>query len=288
MTIGSDASLPIYQQRVRKALTFLEQNLSPVPSLAQIAAAAGFSPWHFHRIFSAFTGESVGACVKRLRLEKAAARLINTTDRVLDVALDAGFESESSFAKAFKAHFSQPPGSFRKSAKHKPTSDNPTTMTTAEIQPVEVSRFEPIEVYFVRKTGPYGESAGAAFGALMPFVYGNRLITPASRCFGISWDDPSITQPDKVRYDAATTVEIEHPLSGEVERKSIEGGRYAVFLHKGPYENLFKTYDSIYSKWLPESGETLRDLPPVEEYLNRDPRRTKPENLRTHIRIPLN
>lgn len=160
-------------------------------------------------------------------------------------------------------------------------------MKTPVIEPVEIKSIDPIPVYYVRKTGAYADAASEAFSALMPFVYGNRLMKPQSRCFGISWDDPAITEAENLRYEAATSIEKEHPLEGEVERKDIEGGRYAIFMHKGPYENFSNTYGSIFSSWLPESGETLRDIPPIEEYLNRDPRRTKPENLRTLIYIPL-
>jgi DNA gyrase inhibitor GyrI len=62
---------------------------------------------------------------------------------------------------------------------------------------------------------------------------------------------------------------------------------YAAFLHVGPYENLGETYRAIFAGWLPASGEELRDAPCYEVYLNRDPRRTKPENLRTEIHVPL-
>ncbi|HHN64634.1 MAG TPA: GyrI-like domain-containing protein [Nitrospirae bacterium] len=69
--------------------------------------------------------------------------------------------------------------------------------------------------------------------------------------------------------------------------QTIPGGRYAVFLHKGPYDRFDETYNMIFSKWLPQSGERLRDVPSFEVYLNRDPRRTKPENLRTEIWVPI-
>ena len=96
-----------------------------------------------------------------------------------------------------------------------------------------------------------------------------------------------MTDAENIRYEAAVTVEKDFPVSGDVERKDIGGGRWAVFLHKGPYEELSGTYDAIFSGWLTASGESLRELPPMEEYLNRDPRKTKPENLRTLIYVPL-
>lgn len=56
---------------------------------------------------------------------------------------------------------------------------------------------------------------------------------------------------------------------------------------KGAYEWLNDSYRSIFAAWLPASGSVLRNAPCFEKYLNRDPRRTKPENLRTEIWLPV-
>jgi AraC family transcriptional regulator len=73
---------------------------------------------------------------------------------------------------------------------------------------------------------------------------------------------------------------------GEVGYKVLDGGLYAIFRHTGPYAEFSRTYDQIYLNWLPESGYELRDAPPLEFYLN-DPDRTKPENLKTDIYVPV-
>lgn len=74
---------------------------------------------------------------------------------------------------------------------------------------------------------------------------------------------------------------------GKLGIQTIPGGRYAVFLHKGAYTGLAEVYRNIFAGWLASSGCTLGELPVFEKYLNRDPRRTKPENLRTEILIPV-
>jgi AraC family transcriptional regulator len=74
---------------------------------------------------------------------------------------------------------------------------------------------------------------------------------------------------------------------GEVGVQALKGGKYAVFLHEGPYEKFSETYDLIYSEWLPRSGFKLRETPCYELYLNKNPKRTKPENLRTEIHVPI-
>ena len=144
-------------------------------------------------------------------------------------------------------------------------------------------------VLYVRKTGPYTKSASEGFGALMPFVYKNRLMKKEAECIGICYDDPKITTAENLRYDACITIDksLEIKPEGEIGIQEIPGGKYAIFLHKGSYENLTDTYNYIYSQWLTENKKTLRNAPSFELYKNRDPRRTKPENLRTEIYIPI-
>ncbi|MFC1566604.1 GyrI-like domain-containing protein [bacterium] len=73
----------------------------------------------------------------------------------------------------------------------------------------------------------------------------------------------------------------------EVGIQEIREGKYAIFLHKGPYEKLNQTYNAIFTSWLLTSDYKLQNLPCFELYLNRDPRKTKPENLRTEIYVPV-
>jgi len=73
---------------------------------------------------------------------------------------------------------------------------------------------------------------------------------------------------------------------GEIGVKTIEGGRYVKYLHKGAYEGLKESYQKVMD-WIIENNYTIANKPPFEKYLNRDPRRTKPENLKTEIYIPV-
>lgn len=84
-----------------------------------LAGVAHFSPWHFHRVFQAMTGETLADCVRRLRLEAAAQRLITRpAESALSVALDLGFGSAEAFTRAFKAHFGIPPAAWRRGGWH--------------------------------------------------------------------------------------------------------------------------------------------------------------------------
>jgi AraC family transcriptional regulator len=150
----------------------------------------------------------------------------------------------------------------------------------------EIRTIDPMPVLFVRRTGPYYQAAGEAFGVLCQFAGPRGLLGPASRMIGISHDDPHVTDESKFRYDACVTIDREVKPEGEVGQKTIAGGKYAVFLHAGAYEGFQQTYDQIFKAWLPGSGEKLREEPCFEVYLN-SPDQAKPEDLRTEIWLPL-
>jgi len=89
-----------YLSRINLAVDYIEKNLSNDFSLDELARVAGFSKYHFHRIFYIFSGESLFQFIQRLRLEKAATTLINHPARpVTEIALECGFANSSSFAK---------------------------------------------------------------------------------------------------------------------------------------------------------------------------------------------
>lgn len=102
----------------------------------------------------------------------------------------------------------------------------------------------------------------------------------------IGHDDPQITAPEKIRYDACVTVGHDVRAEGEVGVQDVAGGEYAVTVHRGPYEKLHETYARLCGEWLPGSGREPAALPCYEVYLN-DPKTTRPEELLTQIHMPL-
>ena len=280
-----------YQERMNRVLAYIQKNLDAPLSLEATAGVACFSPFHFHRWFAAIVGEPLSRHVRRLRLERAALQLCQSDLAVTDIALAAGYETPSAFNKAFKQQFRCAPSVFKKRKRTVFT----TRRDVIRITPDKESRMEPkiVErpektVVYVRRTGPYAKAAGEAWSAVCQFAYSHRLVSKAkgSEFIGISYDDPNVTTGDKLRYEACITVKPGVKGEGEVGVKQLEGGKFAMFLHKGPYEKFMKTYEEIFGRWLPESGAKLRDLPSFEVYLN-FPGRTKPENLRTEIYVPI-
>jgi len=99
----------IYHQRINTVIGYVRENLDADLSLETLARVAGFSPFHFHRVFKAITDETINALIVRLRLERAAALLRATPHlSITDAAFASGFNAVATFSRAFKKQYGLP------------------------------------------------------------------------------------------------------------------------------------------------------------------------------------
>ena len=101
------------QQRIEAVKRYIQRHITEPLDRAALAALAGFSVPHFHRVFLAQVGESPTAYLRRLRLERAGRKLRMGASDIGEVALAAGYGSHNAFSKAFKQHFGLSPQAFR-------------------------------------------------------------------------------------------------------------------------------------------------------------------------------
>jgi transcriptional regulator GlxA family with amidase domain len=99
-----------------RLLGYLHAHLNEPLKMAALAQIARVSPRQVDRLFVRMFGESLRACLRRLRLERAARQLRSTRRRVLAVALDAGFDSHESFTRSFSRYFGHNPSAYRRLA----------------------------------------------------------------------------------------------------------------------------------------------------------------------------
>ena len=150
---------------------------------------------------------------------------------------------------------------------------------------VTIKRLKPMRVAFMRHIGPYNE-VGETWDKLAMFLGKEGLVGGDAQFIGICHDDPAVTPPDKIRYDACLTVDERFKPQAEIGVQAITGGDYAVMTHFGPYEKLSASYAKLLGEWLPRSGRNLRSTPCFEVYLNL-PESAEPEDLITDIHAPL-
>jgi AraC family transcriptional regulator len=274
-----------YVKRVLKVLIYIEDHIDEELSMDGLAKVACHSPFHFHRIFQAIVGETVHKYVRRLRLERAAGRLLYTNKAVTDIALDASYDTPSAFTRAFKQCMGKSPRNYR--ALYKEV--NAMTKKIKElpmIQPDRIEKTSDLNVFFIRKVG--NDAAQSAWKAMSAYIKDNQLDRSRMRYFSVSHDDPQVTGEDKLRMDACILTSQEVPMKGEVSRQVLKGGKYAIFTHHGPHAALQEVSDRIFLRWLPNSKENFDDVRPVFcelfnlEYVNVDE-----SKLITKIYIPL-
>lgn len=103
-----------YEWIIQKTIHWIESHLHEEISANDIDEVTGFSKYHFHRVFQASVGMSVSEYIRMRRLTNAASTLLNTDERIIDIAFFYQFESQESFTRAFKKLYNLPPGQYRK------------------------------------------------------------------------------------------------------------------------------------------------------------------------------
>jgi AraC family transcriptional regulator len=150
---------------------------------------------------------------------------------------------------------------------------------------VRIETVPVMRVAFTRHVGPYTE-VGPTWGRLFAWAGPRGLAARSPKMIGVCHDDPEVTPPEKIRYDACLVVDDSVRPEGEVGIQEVGGGEYAIATHRGPYENLGQTYARLAGEWLPNSGRELRSSPPFEVYLN-SPQTAAPADLLTEVCLPL-
>lgn len=103
-----------YDACIKKSIEYIEHNLNNKIELKELADKAFLSKYHFHRIFHAAVGEPVAEYIRKRRLTEAANELLNTNNKIIDIALKYQFSTQESFTKTFKKFYGIPPKEFRK------------------------------------------------------------------------------------------------------------------------------------------------------------------------------
>jgi len=286
----SDTQAKNYAKRFEKVLDYIESNLDESLSTEYLSQIANFSKFHFHRQFAEYVGTSVGRYIQLLRLRQASYQLaFSAQNKVIDIALDAGFENPESFTRAFRNTFGQSPSEFRRQPDWESWHERyrfriPERKQTVQ---VEIVDFKSIRIAVMEHRGPT-ERVNDSVGQFIAWRKESGLSPKEiSRSFGIAYDNPDTTEPAEFRFDICGEVTDEVPLNRQgVVTKSIPGGRCARVRHYGSHVRIGESIYPLYRNWLPESGEELRDFPLYFHYLNLMPE-TPEHELETDIYLPL-
>ena len=286
MRAGADSRFE-HERRLHRVFAYIDAHLDEPLDAAHLAREASFSRFHFHRIFAAHTGETIGAYLTRRRVEHAAACLGGQPRvSVLATALSVGFGSAEAFSRAFRKHFGCSPSQWKSIRGRGPVKNSKLgqansslgqatgtgmryrrPMTKTKLPPLRVSVANRPEVRFayLRYQGPFGPAVGQFWGeTVYPWLAASNLL--GAPRYGVSRDDPEVTDSGKLRYDAGAEVRGDFVPSQGAQIGTLAGGLYAVTRFYGTPREIPATWDRLLREWLPSSGYQLNSGPGFEYY----------------------
>lgn len=260
---------------LEKAIEYIEEHLDENIGLSDVSRETGYSYYHMTRLFSSVLGESVGHYINRRRLYNASKKLIYTDQRVIDIALDEGFESPEAFSRAFKAVFGSSPMDYRKAgldlvmgAKRELVPEDVGHIANNISRSPEIVFQEEIKLAGIRGTTMLSDNQLP--GLWEQFQQLQKEVIDG-RCIGYGVCETQQTTYTK-DGDVSFSVMIGSPancykhLSPLLVEKTLSAGKYAVFTHRGTFANLTKTYQYIFGTWLSQTKEELDNREDFEVY----------------------
>ena len=258
-----------------------------LPPLETLARQASLSPFHFHRVWRAATGETLGRTLTRLRLSRAL-QLLAAGETVTRVALAVGYASPQALARTFRQTLGVTPAGLRGSTAQATAllgrlqPPSPQTLDPLAVELVEIA---PFEVVALRARGAF-DDLDDAFGRLFGWAGTAGLVDGIDALIGVPLGDHRDLPPHALQFDAAVRLPMPASLPRPLRRLTIGGGRHARVRHIGAYSELEDMTDRLLAQWWPASGERLREAPLHYHFLD-DPEQVAEADLRADILLPL-
>ena len=276
-----------YIFRINKVIDFIYNNLDKKLNLETLAQVANFSPYHFHRIFAVFTGETLNNFVKRLRVEKAAGLLLTDPDKpISEIAYYCGYTSNSVFSREFKLYFKCAAKEYRvqmqkelsKNGKQDSKIDKLKKSSTGYIRiielkekwrnimktNIEVKKMPEMDVIYCRHVGEFSE-IGVAYEKLFKWAGPRGLVGKDTQTITVYHDDPRVTDMDKLRQSAGIVINSDVKPEGEFGRLTVLSEKYAVGRFELTKTEFSEAWNTMFI-WISENGYQPIDLSPYELY----------------------
>ncbi|CAM1372540.1 AraC family transcriptional regulator [Tenacibaculum xiamenense] len=273
--------------RIYKALLYIDENLNKKLSLELVAKEAYFSPYHFHRLFSAVVGETLNSYILRKRIERSIILLLrNDNALIVEIAEKVGFDNPSSFSRSFKKFYGVSPSELKEKdidkfskicidqskngqervrfEKYISNINNHLNFIQMKAN-VEIKTIPTLKTAYIGHIGDPSKIAGA-FNRLVQWAFPKGLMVGSIRMATLYHDSPKVTEIEKLRMSACILLEREVEVSGEVGLRDIPGGKHVVAGYEIGVEEFQQAWESTFV-WLSERGFTPKGEP-FELYYN--------------------
>jgi len=257
-------------KRLTEVLSHIEQNLDSQLDLESVADVSHWSRWQLQRVFKEKTGLSVAQYIRHLRLSQSASHLIGSSARHLDIAVNAGFESEASFTRTFKSHFGCTPRDYRKRGIPEGIR---FPLTNTKLNSIRLEKRPAFSII-----GTYNEAKGLFYAApdvkkQAPIVWHKvkQLLKDSnaehSKPFAVL--DISRQASKYITYWVGVE-EFNGNSPPEFSTLNVPEQLYAVITHRGSIHHLFDTVAWFIARWLVHSPYRAYAGFEIEEYIEFD------------------
>ncbi len=285
-----------HQEITTYALRYIESNLSECTSISKVAEHVGISPFHFQRIFFSEVGEPMASYLRRRRLELAANIIAkHPQSPLIQVAMECGFETHSSFSKAFKQHFEMSPTKFANIGAATILKNNVDSRPFLKSSDKRGIIMEVDYLYLPEMWLQYRQQTGVSDGVFFPnrseVVKGLNDLQAANNSNLIALCGAYSIGPKGFSDDSAIgsfggifTSRPDNSWSDQIEK--IDACKWAVFPHYGAFEYLHLTWNKAVRNWIPQNKLSIRNGWMLETYLPLLDK-PKPDQASAQILIPL-
>lgn len=275
-----------YNIRINRVFEYIDNNLDADLSLAIISDIACFSPFHFHRVFKAITGETLNEYITRRRIEKAALELLHKTVAVSEVGLKYGFADNSSFTRAFRKFYGVSPTTFIKQNPNRFSKIRQLNSKNGQTYPdndqyicalnnlknwiqmnakIEIREIQQMELVCVPAIGH--NNIAAAYEKLMRWAAPLGLLNANTKMLTVYHDSFKVTEADKVRAEACMVLNQSVKATGEVKLNTIARGKCIVGSFEIVLDDFEKAWTGLFV-WMNENGYKKADRNLFELYHN--------------------
>ncbi|MDF3837293.1 AraC family transcriptional regulator [Cupriavidus basilensis] len=244
-----------YRQRIARVVEAIAADPAAEHRLDSLAALAAFSPYHFHRVYRAVTGEALADTIRRIRLHHAASLLVGSNRPVVDIAGVVGYDSAQSFARAFREFTSLSPSELQRLSQG----------YGAGPGAVRLRELPLLQLLGLRHQGPLSMIPHtfrrlAALATQAECWQGRAPASLAGVCEGDPESDAGFS------YFAGFVQPGHTGDAGGLTAMTVAGGLYASFTLRGPHTLINATWEMLFSAWLPASGHEPDHRPALELY----------------------
>ena len=271
---------------MHRVFQFIDENLDADLSLQKVAEVAFFSPFHFHRVFKFITGENVNEYIKRQKIEKSALDILHKTDAIKEIAYRYGYSNNASFSKAFKKYFKTSPTEFKKQHKNKIGKIEQLKSKNGQVAShyekyicvienlkkwismnakIEVKQMSEMQLACVSFIG--AQNITSAYNTIINWAAPNGLMNQDTKMVTIYHDSFKVTEPHKVRMNAAIVLNEPIKTEGEIDLMQMDAGKCIVGSFEIQMHEFEKSWTGLFV-WMNENGYQKAPENPFAIYYN--------------------